>query len=135
MWLFSFCNNVVRFQDWLLKRRRFIPKGKVSKGERRVAEVLDKYGFCYETQYELGYYMHADFAVSYKDKVSIIEYDGRQHYHPIKYFGGWWKFFLQRLKDWVEKLECKDRNIPLLRIRYDVPFEKIEDIVVNFLKT
>jgi hypothetical protein len=68
-------------------------------------------------------------------KVSIIEYDGRQHYHPIKYFGGWWKFFLQRLKDWVEKLECKDRNIPLLRIRYDVPFEKIEDIVVNFLKT
>lgn len=96
MWAFTFCNKVVRFQDWILKRKRFIPRGKASKGELAVAAALDKHRFKYETQYELGYYVHADFAVHYNNRIYIIEYDGRQHYHPVKYFGGRWKFFLQR---------------------------------------
>ena len=133
MWLFDFCNNVVRFQDKLLKRKRYIPRGKVSKGERAVAAALDKHGIRYETQYELGYYVHVDFAVLYNDKLLIIEYDGRQHYHPVKYFGGRWRFFLQRLRDGVEGLECKDRGIPLLRIRYDIPLEQVETVVMDFL--
>lgn len=134
MWAFDFCNNVVRFQDWILKRKRFIPRGKSSKGERAVAAALDRIGVPYEMQYELGYYVHADFAVYVDDKTLIIEYDGRQHYHPVKYFGGRWRFFLQRWKDSLEKLECKDRNFPLLRIRYDVPLEQVESIVIDFLK-
>ena len=134
MWLFDFCNNVVRFQDKLLKRKRYIPRGRASKGERAVASALDKHGIHYEMQYELGYYVHADFAVYYNDKLHIIEYDGRQHYHPVKYFGGRWRFFLQRLRDGVEGMECKDRGIPLLRIRYDVPLEQVETVVMDFLK-
>lgn len=135
MWLFKFCNDVVRFNDKLLKRKRYIPHGKSSKGERFVAAILDKHNFTYENQYEFGYYVHADFAVFLNGKTYIIEYDGQQHYRPIKYFGGWWKYFLQRIRDGIEKLECKDRNISLLRIRYDVPFDKIENIVINFLET
>ena len=134
MWAFDFCNNVVRFQDWILKRKRFIPRGKASKGERAVAATLDKHGISYETQYRLGYYVHADFAIHCNGKTYIIEYDGRQHYHPVKYFGGRWRFFLQRWKDSLENLECKDRGYPLLRIRYDVPLEQVESIVMNFLK-
>ena len=134
MWLFDFCNNVVRFQDKLLKRKRYIPRGKTSKGERAVAAALDKHGIRYELQYELGYYVHADFAVHYNNRLHIIEYDGRQHYHPVKYFGGRWSFFLQRLRDGVEGLECKDRGIPLLRIKYDIPLEQVETVVMNFLK-
>lgn len=133
MWAFTFCNNVVRFQDWILKRKRFIPRGKASKGELAVAAALDKHGFKYETQYELGYYVHADFAVHYNDRIYIIEYDGRQHYHPVKYFGGRWKFFLQRWKDIMEGWECKDRDMPLLRIRYDIPLDRVEAMVINFL--
>ena len=26
--------------------------------------------------------------IEYKDKIYIIEYNGRQHYEPIDYFGG-----------------------------------------------
>ena len=133
MWAFDFCNNVVRFQDWLLKRKRFIPRGKASKGERAVAAALDKHGVSYETQYRLGYYVHADFAIHRNGKTFIIEYDGRQHYHPVKYFGGRWRFFLQRWKDSLENLECKDRGYLLLRIRYDVPLEQVESLVMNFL--
>lgn len=135
MWLFKFCNDLVRLQDKILRRKRYIPKGKASKGERAVAAVLDKYSLSYETQYELGYYVHADFAVFLNGKTYIIEYDGRQHYEPINFFGGRWSFFRQRIRDVLEGLECKDSNIRLLRIRYDVPFDKIEDIVINFLKT
>ena len=134
MWLFDFCNNVVRFQDWILRRKRFIPSARASKGERAVEAVLKKHGYKYKTQYELGYYVHADFAVYINERMHIIEYDGRQHYHPVKFFGGRWRFFLQRLRDIVENAECRSRNIPMLRIKYTVPLEQIESVVTNFLK-
>lgn len=133
MWVFSFCNNVVRFQNWMLKRKRYIPHGRASKGEREIESVLNRHGIRFETQYELGYFVHVDFAVYYNDKMYLVEYDGRQHYHPVKYFGGRWKFILQRIRDTIEGWECKDRGIPLLRIRYDVPFERIEDMLLEFL--
>lgn len=134
MWLFDFCNNVVRFQDWILRWKRFIPLARASKGERAVEAVLRKHGYKFETQYELGYYVHADFAVYINERMHIIEYDGRQHYHPVKFFGGRWRFFLQRLRDIVENAECRSRNIPMLRIKYTVPLEQIESVVTNFLK-
>lgn len=44
MWAFDFCCNVVRFQDRLLRRKRFQPTKKgTSKGERAVAAALKKY--------------------------------------------------------------------------------------------
>ena len=98
-----------------------------------MAAALDKHGISYETQYRLGYYVHADFAIHRNGKTFIIEYDGRQHYYPVKYFGGRWRFFLQRWKDSLENLECKDRGYSLLRIRYDVPLEQVESLVMNFL--
>lgn len=118
----------------MLRRKRFMPHARASKGERAVVAVLEKHGLKYEEQYELGYYVHVDFAIFHKDEMYLIEYDGRQHYHPVKYFGGRWKFFLQRLRDIIEGWECKDRGIPLLRIRYDVPLENIENIVLDFIK-
>lgn len=133
MWVFSFCNNVVRFQDWMLKRRRFVPHGRASKGEREIEAVLNRHGILFETQYELGYYVHVDFAIYYKDRMYLVEYDGRQHYHPVKYFGGRWKFFLQRWQDIIEGWECKDRGIPLLRIKYNLPLERIDSVLMDFL--
>lgn len=140
MWLFDFCNNVVRFQDWILKRRRFIPHGRASKGERAIEAALHKHGIRFETQYELGYYVHVDFAIYLpagdedQEKLYLVEYDGRQHSEPVKYFGGLWKFILQRMRDTIEGWECKDRGIPLLRIRYDLPLDEIEDVLLEFLK-
>lgn len=105
-----------------------------SKGERAVVAALEKHGIRYEMQYALGYYIHVDFAVYYNEQLYLIEYDGRQHYHPVKYFGGRWRFFLQRIRDGLENIECRDRHVPLLRIHYDVPHEQIEDIVLQFLE-
>lgn len=139
MWLFTFCNDVVRFQDWFLKRRRFIPHGRASKGERAIEAALHKHGIRFETLYELGYYVHVDFAVYMPDgegeRLFLVEYDGRQHYHPVKYFGGRWKFILLRMRDTIEGWECKDRGIPLLRIRYDLPLDEIEGVLMEFLNS
>lgn len=133
MWFFNFCNNVVRFQDWILKHKRFKPHARASKGEREIERAINKHGIRFETQYELGYYVHVDFAVYHNDKIYLVEYDGRQHYQPVNYFGGRWKFFLQRWKDIIEGWECKDRGIPLLRIRYDVPLDVIEQVLLDYL--
>jgi len=133
MWLFDFCNNVVRFQDWILRRRRFIPHGRASKGEREIVHVLEKHDIRYEMQYELGYYVHVDFAIYSNNRMYLVEYDGRQHYHPVKYFGGRWKYILQRMRDIIEGWECKSRGIPLLRVRYDLPMEKIEQVLLDYL--
>lgn len=133
MWFFHFANKVVYWQDKFLKRKRRKPIGKASKGERIIASILDKHNIDYEVQYLFGYYIHIDFAVNSGGNLFFIEYDGRQHYEHVKHFGGYWTFFLQKLRDAVEKRECKDRNIPLLRIKYDVPFKYIENIILRFL--
>ena len=91
MWVFTFVNNVVRFQNLLLGRKRRIPPAvPTSNGEKTIAEVLMKNGIRYEMQYELGYYVHADFAVYHNGRMSLIEYDGQQHFRPVKMFGGRW---------------------------------------------
>lgn len=133
MWFFTFSNQCVKLSDWLRHRKRNKPGGKSSKGESKVAEVLNNLNLSYETQYPLGYYIHADFAVKANGQLHLIEYNGRQHYAHVKHFGSWWTYFLQRLRDKTEQWECKDRGIPLLNIRYDVPFSEIETVVRDFL--
>ena len=109
-------------------------KKTTSKGERAVAAALNKHGIPYESQHELGYYVHADFAIHLNGVTCIIEYDGRQHFHPVKFFGGRWRFFLQRLRDILENAECKSRNMPLLRIKYTLPLEQVEGVVIDFIR-
>lgn len=132
MWVFRLGCKIQDFRVKYLGKVFRVPSARASKGERAVEAVLKKHGYAYEMQYPFGY-MHIDFCVKHGDKLYFIEYDGRQHYHPVKHFGGRRQFFRQRLRDIVEGWECKDRGIPLLRIRYDLPMERIEETVLEFL--
>lgn len=62
-----------------------------------------------------------------------IEYDGKQHYEPIKYFGGETIFQRTIINDKVKNKYCNDNKIKLIRIPY---FEKnyIENILFFCLK-
>ena len=55
-----------------------------------------------------------------------IEYQGRQHYEPVDFFGGVSGFENRQYRDKIKEGYCIDNNIQLLKIRYD------ED-VSNFL--
>lgn len=53
----------------------------------------------------------------------LLEYDGQQHYHPVK-FGGisdseaYKNFITTQVTDWYKDWYCITKNIPLIRIRY-----------------
>ena len=55
----------------------------------------------------------------------FIEYNGKQHYVPIKYFGGQITFEHQQKRDQYVRNYCKKNSIKLLEIRYDEDIEKI----------
>ena len=48
-----------------------------------------------------------------------IEYDGKQHYEPIDYFGGLNSLKSQNIKDEIKNKFCQEKGIQLIRIRYD----------------
>lgn len=59
-----------------------------------------------------------------------IEYQGRQHYEPVEYFGGEAQFQLQQKHDQIKRNYCKDHNIRLLEIPY---WEDIEESLSKIL--
>lgn len=61
-----------------------------------------------------------------------IEYQGVQHYKPIKYFGGIRRYNVQVRKDNIKVNFCKQNNIKLVRIPYFKENE-INDILENAL--
>ena len=59
-----------------------------------------------------------DFYFKYNGDDYIIEYDGKQHFVPIKFFGGEEKFKKQKLHDEMKNDFCKKNNINILSIPY-----------------
>lgn len=60
-----------------------------------------------------------------------VEYDGQQHFVPIKWFGG--DLTLQKVqeRDLLKNQKCKDNNCILFRIKYDYTEETIDNLVQN----
>ena len=58
-----------------------------------------------------------------------IEYDGEQHFMPIKWFGGDEGLENIKIRDGIKNKFCQDNNIKLLRISYKEDVElKLKDI-------
>lgn len=64
---------------------------------------------------------------------TCIEYQGKQHYKAIDYFGGYEKFKLQQQLDKIKRDYCKNNNIKLIEIPY-WNFDNIEQVLTNYLK-
>lgn len=111
------------------------PHCKESKGERRVRTYLKKHKIKFEPQFKFDdcknvHPLPFDFAVfDENDKLlTLIEYDGKQHTKPYKYFGGMSSFLETKKKDKIRNEYCKKNGIPLLRINY-TDFHRIEEIL------
>lgn len=66
-------------------------------------------------------------------KILLIEFQGIQHYEPIKRFGGHVSFGERQKRDAIKKEYAKERDMPLLEVRYDDM--NIEDTVREFIES
>jgi very-short-patch-repair endonuclease len=48
-----------------------------------------------------------------------IEFDGKQHFEPLEFFGGIQSFEKLKLNDKIKSDYCEDNYINLIRIKYD----------------
>lgn len=94
-----------------------------SNGEQKTMDVLDELKLNYEFQYKAGckdqQEMPYDVYVPYYDL--LIEYQGEQHYHPVKnLFGGKKKFYTRMKHDYMKKVYARNNGYQLLCIPYTV---------------
>ena len=64
---------------------------------------------------------------------TIIEYDGKQHFEPIKGRGGEEKFKKIQIYDEIKNKYCKDNGIKMIRIPYTIKFDDILLLLKNEL--
>ena len=63
----------------------------------------------------------------------LIEFQGKQHYEPIEYFGGQEQFKKQVHHDNLKRQYCKKYNYKLLEIPYTASIEQIQKIIFDIL--
>lgn len=102
-----------------------------SKGESLIEDFLKDNNIVFIKQYSIECPINnsgkarIDFYLP--DINCFIEYNGKQHYVPIEYFGGQLKFEQQQRRDQFIRDYCYDNNIRLIEIKYD-------DNVLSLLK-
>lgn len=130
-------NNIVSVATRLKPLDR--PKIKGFRGERRIREYLIKNKINFMEQYSFNKSsikrLRFDFAIfgiksfSNNERVKVlIEFDGEQHFRPIKYWGGEEGYLKQRKRDMLKNNYCKYSEIILIRIPF-FQYEKIEEIL------
>ena len=108
------------------------PHDNESKGETAVRSILEKNNIQYKQYHKMkGCFVMRNercilltFDFYLPNNNTIIEYDGRQHYEPVNYFGGKESFQRQVTLDAIKNDFCKDNKINLIRIPYTVKNRK-----------
>jgi hypothetical protein PPSC2_p0627 len=116
------------------------PKCKHSRGERRIEDYLVSHNIAHFCQYGFDECRNVNkllFDFYIPSKRMAIEFDGEQHFRPVKF--GWSKDELadERFEracrnDAIKNQYCTDHNICLVRIPY-TDFDKIEEILDKHL--
>jgi Zn ribbon nucleic-acid-binding protein len=133
------CGNIFYISPNSLLRNHGCPRCASSKGEKIISKYLNKNNIIFTPQFKIEdckdqLPLPFDFAIfDNKNKLKyLIEYDGEQHFRPIKYFGGKKKLKIQQYHDELKNIYCNIHNIKLLRIPY-WDFDNIEHILNDSL--
>lgn len=109
-----------------------------SSGERCVLSVLEECCISFVEQYSFSdckykQSLRFDFAIFNDERlIYLIEYDGKQHFEPIEWFGGIEGFKKTKIRDNIKNEFCKNRNIPLLRLPYTLSEEEIKQNIYEY---
>lgn len=125
------CSNCNNTEDIEISRLTYNNRTRCSKcenhnsvGETAVAQYFDSHNIPYKTQYTFEDLMgnvqrlRFDFAVTYNDKLYLIEFQGAQHFAPVDFFGGEEQLALQQEYDNRKRKYCSDNNYELIEIPY-----------------
>lgn len=107
-----------------------------SRGEKEIANFLNKYGINYDRQHKFSdckniYQLPFDFYIP--SVRTCIEFDGEQHFLPLPFFGGQEAFENLKINDKIKSDYCEDNYISLIRIKYD-QIDSIYQILYENLK-
>lgn len=108
-----------------------------SKGELIISNVLKGLKLSYTPEYKIqinNKNLFIDFCVIINNQMVFIEYNGKQHYEPIDYFGGELRFKKQQERDELLREYCCKNEIKLLEYKYDIPLHKLSAFVKEDLK-
>ena len=103
-----------------------------SHGESIIFNYLKNADISFEAQKTIYYSDGTWGFIDYFTNKGAIEFDGRQHFQSIDYFGGRNGLKSNLERDKKKNDYCKKEGIPLLRIRYD-QIDEIEKILDNFI--
>lgn len=107
-----------------------------SRGARKIEDWLMQQGLEYKREYIFSdckdsYNLPFDFAVFYNGRTYLVEFDGKQHYEYVPYFGKE-SFMSTRKHDKMKNDYCRLRDIPLLRITW-LSYDHVEFMLDEFL--
>jgi len=108
-------------------KSRGCPTCKSSKGELQISNYLIKHKISFKPQHSFHNcknILPLSFNFYIPEKNICIEFDGIQHFKPVKHFGGEDEFKLTQKRDKIKNKYCKDNNIKLLRIKYNENINK-----------
>ena len=103
-----------------------------SAGEEYIQGVLEGFEIDFLPQFKFDdckfkYTLRFDFAIMKNDHLlGLIEYDGKQHFEPIEFFGGDEGFKHTQERDKIKNTYCNLHNIPLIRLPYTLSFDEIK---------
>jgi len=107
-----------------------------SKGEKKIETILSENNILFEKEFRFSDLkdvnnLRFDFAVldNVGNVIRLIEFDGKQHFEPVKCFGGEDRYLDQVKKDRIKNDYCIKNNIKIIRIKYS----DINKIDINLL--
>ena len=113
------CGNIVIIRGDTLKEQISCGCSSISKGERKIAELLNNLGIEFETQKTFpemknNIALRLDFFIQ---KLNIaIEYQGQQHYYETSFYND--SLETRQKRDQIKRDYCKKNNIKLIEIPY-----------------
>lgn len=131
------CNKSYKVTPHNFLRGKRCPYCNQSKGEEYIDSILKEQKVEYFRQYKFKDCVYKkplpfDF---YLPKYKLaIEYDGEQHFKPIKHFGGAHNYLIRKERDKTKTQYCKRKGIKLLRIPYTISFDNINKLIKNYIK-
>lgn len=110
------------------------PYCKESKGEKYISKILTTKNIAFNAQYKFNdckYKKPLVFDFYIPNYNLCIEFNGEQHYKPIKKFGGEETFKVRQKRDQIKREYCAKNNIALLEIKYN---DNIEEKLQEYFK-